>query len=89
MKIDRYQPVQQSYTNYTNSVKSNPAASTSNGQSNDKVEISDQARKLQGSSQLDEARNSRVDRLKNEVQSGTYHVSAEDIAAKMYAYWNK
>lgn len=89
MKIDRYQPIQQSYTNYTNSAKTNAATSTGAAQSNDKVEISDQARKLQGSNQLDEARSSKVDQLKNEVQSGTYHVSAEDIAAKMYAYWNK
>lgn len=89
MKIDRYQPIQQSYTNYTNSVKTNAAANAGTSQSNDKVEISAQARKLQGSSKLDEARSSKVDQLKNEVQSGTYHVASEDIAAKMYAYWNK
>lgn len=88
MKIDRYQPVQQTYGNYSHQ-KAAEQQNTAVAQQNDKVEISDAARQMQGAQKTDETRSQRVEQLKAQVQSGTYHVDAKDIAAKMYAFWNQ
>ncbi|CAM3209446.1 flagellar biosynthesis anti-sigma factor FlgM [Sporolactobacillus spathodeae] len=88
MKIDRYQPIQQTYGMY-NSHKSTESQSKAASHTNDKVEISAEARHMQEVGKMDETRSNKVEQLKAQVQSGDYHVDAKSIAAKMYAYWNK
>ncbi|MDD9148049.1 MULTISPECIES: flagellar biosynthesis anti-sigma factor FlgM [unclassified Sporolactobacillus] len=86
MKVNRYQPIQP-YTNYNPGKPADqPAAPAAE---NDKVEISSEAKRLQGSQRLEEARRQKVDQIKNQVDAGTYHVASEDVAQKIYAYWNQ
>ncbi|MFT8319202.1 MAG: flagellar biosynthesis anti-sigma factor FlgM [Sporolactobacillus sp.] len=87
MKIDRYQPVQPPYGNYSHQKAAEQQNTTDHR--NDKVEISDAARRMQGAQKTDEARSQKVEQLKAQVQSGTYHVDSKDIAAKMYSFWNQ
>lgn len=87
MKIDGYQPIQP-YAGYPASKPAETKQGTAPVK-NDKVEISPEARQLQDSQKLDQARKTKVADLKAQVDAGTYHVAAKDIATKMYAYWNK
>ncbi|WP_010631874.1 flagellar biosynthesis anti-sigma factor FlgM [Sporolactobacillus vineae] len=87
MKIDGYQPIQP-YAGYPASkpAETKPGAAPVKS---DQVEISPEARRMQDVQKFSQARKARVADLKAQVDAGTYHVAAEDIAKKMYAYWNK
>lgn len=85
MKIDGYQPVQP-YANYNQPKPGDQVQNVS--AKSDKVEISSEAKRMQGAQKLEEARSEKVQQLKNQVDAGTYHVASQDIAKKMYAYWN-
>ncbi|RYL95815.1 flagellar biosynthesis anti-sigma factor FlgM [Sporolactobacillus sp. THM7-4] len=86
MKINRYQPVQP-YEGYHPAKPADhqekPAATS------DKIEISAEARRLQGASKLEDARAEKVKQIKARVDAGTYHVKSEDVARKLYDYWNR
>jgi negative regulator of flagellin synthesis FlgM len=54
----------------------------------DKIEISSEALQLQQGSRLEIERQERVAELKNKVESGEYQVNPQEVARKMYSYWN-
>ncbi|KGX86316.1 flagellar biosynthesis anti-sigma factor FlgM [Pontibacillus litoralis] len=54
---------------------------------NDKVEISNKAKHLQQSNKVQEARQHRIEQLKQQVQSGEYHVDAKKTAKNMISFW--
>ena len=54
----------------------------------DKLEISPEALELQKGDQLEIQRQERVNELKNKVQSGQYKVNPEEVAHKMYSFWD-
>lgn len=89
MKINRYQPIQsyQSYQTARNTQKAAQSADSAN--KSDKIEISDEAKRMQSTQAFAEARSQKVESIKKQVQDGTYQVSAEDVAKKLYDYWNK
>lgn len=86
MKIDGYQPVQP-YGKYPLPHQGKQPG-TAPAQS-DKVEISSEAKRMQGAHRLEQERLDKVQNIKAQVDAGTYHVSSEDIARKMYAWWNR
>ncbi|GGL54575.1 flagellar biosynthesis anti-sigma factor FlgM [Sporolactobacillus putidus] len=86
MKINHYQPIQP-YTNFKPGKPAEQPSAPAGG--NDKIEISPEAKRLQGSQRLEEGRRQKVDQIKAQVDAGTYHVGSEDVAKKMYAYWNQ
>lgn len=86
MKIDRYQPIRP-YTHYPLSRPADQPVGSS--EKNDKVEISSEAKRMQGLQKLEEERTEKVKQIQAQVEAGTYHVASKDIAQKMYAYWNK
>jgi negative regulator of flagellin synthesis FlgM len=90
LKINRYQPVQ-SYTNNYQTAKSEEQSSNTSSslKTNDKVEISTAAKRLQGTQKLEEARQEKIEQIKAQVENGTYHVPSAKIAEKMYGFWNK
>lgn len=59
-----------------------------NASKRDKLEISSEAMDLQKANPLEIERQLRVDRLKEEVQSGKYEVNPKEVAKKMYDFWN-
>jgi flagellar biosynthesis anti-sigma factor FlgM len=87
MKIDGYQPIQP-YASY-NAPKPVDPKPASASVKDDQVEISPEARRMQDVQKFSQARKTKVADLKAQVDAGTYHVAADDIAKKMYAYWNK
>lgn len=87
LKINGYQPVQ-SYTNNYQAAKPGEQQS-SPAKTSDKVEISNAAKRLQGSQRLEEARQEKIEQIKSQIDAGTYHVSSTSIAEKMYNFWNK
>ncbi|MCI1858729.1 MAG: flagellar biosynthesis anti-sigma factor FlgM [Sporolactobacillus sp.] len=86
MKIERYQPLQP-YQAYGHLPKgeTNPDAAAKD----DKVEISEAARRMQNVRHSEETQQKKIDRLKAQVEAGTYHVPAEKIADKMIEYWKR
>ncbi|PIC56253.1 flagellar biosynthesis anti-sigma factor FlgM [Sporosarcina sp. P12(2017)] len=55
----------------------------------DKLEISSEAKKLSAASPIESARQTRVQELKAQVQSGEYQVDASKLASSMLSYFNK
>ncbi|MBO8173147.1 MAG: flagellar biosynthesis anti-sigma factor FlgM [Bacillaceae bacterium] len=57
-------------------------------QKKDEVQISPEAKSmLQSEEAQPVSREQRIQQLKEQVQSGTYHVSSEKIAEKLIQYW--
>ena len=79
--------VQQVQTKQTESQKNSGAAPEPPGPVEDNVDLSQAARDLQNTQKLMESipdvRQDKVDRLKNQIESGTYRVDAGKIADKM------
>lgn len=59
------------------------------GVKTDQVEISEEAKELQRSNDIHPARKKHVDRIKQEIESGTYRVDAEKIAERLLSFWDK
>ncbi|MCZ0702120.1 negative regulator of flagellin synthesis FlgM [Natronobacillus azotifigens] len=55
----------------------------------DQLQISDQAKKMQETQQVQPQREARVEAIKQRVESGKYQIDAGKIAAKMLRFWNK
>lgn len=85
MKINQFGPVGMNpYKKQMNKV-----AATEKSTQTDKVEISSAAKQLQESSPITVARQQKVEALKQQVQSGTYKVNAEDVAKSVYDFYFK
>ncbi|MDL4839216.1 flagellar biosynthesis anti-sigma factor FlgM [Aquibacillus rhizosphaerae] len=54
----------------------------------DNLQISDQAKQLQGSDNPSALRQKHVDEIKQSVQSGQYKVDPQTTAKKMLNFWN-
>lgn len=55
----------------------------------DKLEISSEAKQLSEKSSITVERNERVQQLKAQVESGTYKVDADQLAANLVKYFKK
>lgn len=55
----------------------------------DQLQISSQAKQLQGTEKPSSERTAYVQDMKNAVESGEYKVNHEKTASKMIAFWNK
>lgn len=55
----------------------------------DQLQISEQAKKMQGTEQVAPEREARVESIKQQVESGNYQVEVEQTAAKILDYWTK
>ncbi|MCO7176432.1 flagellar biosynthesis anti-sigma factor FlgM [Sporolactobacillus kofuensis] len=86
MKINGYQPVQSYSTNYQAAKLGEQSIAPA--KTNDKVEISNAAKRMQGAKKLEEARQQKIDQIKTQIDAGTYYVSSKTIAEKMYNFWN-
>ena len=67
----------------------NKVAQTEKATQTDKVEISSAAKQLQETSPITVERQQKVEALKQQVQSGTYKVNAEDVAKSVYDFYFK
>ncbi|MFE8696494.1 flagellar biosynthesis anti-sigma factor FlgM [Cytobacillus sp. FJAT-53684] len=55
----------------------------------DQLEISTEAMQLQqGGNQIEIERQQKVNELKSKVESGEYKVNPEEVARKIYSFWN-
>ncbi|MGY4688912.1 flagellar biosynthesis anti-sigma factor FlgM [Salibacterium sp. K-3] len=54
----------------------------------DKVEISNEAKQMQQSGDIESARSERIEELKNEVRSGNYQFDAQESARKFLDFWS-
>ncbi|MFB9973264.1 flagellar biosynthesis anti-sigma factor FlgM [Allobacillus sp. SKP2-8] len=77
-KINAYKPQIQQQQQQTQS----------KNQATDQVEISKEAKQLQQSNPIVEARQKKVESLKREVQNGTYQLDPKQTAEKMVEFWN-
>ncbi|HET7626970.1 MAG TPA: flagellar biosynthesis anti-sigma factor FlgM [Bacillales bacterium] len=58
-------------------------------QRKDHLEISTQAKQLQQKPPVAIEREQKVERIKNEIESGQYRVDAQETAKKFYEFWMK
>lgn len=65
--------------------KQNPSVSVQK----DQIEISKEAKQLSAMASPKTERAQRIQQLKNEVESGTYEIDAEKIAASLIRYYDK
>lgn len=84
MKINNFRPV--NVNPYNKQMEKLDKLQTS--KQKDKIEISQEAMELQKGNQLELERQERVNELKSKVQSGEYKVNPEEVANKMYSFWN-
>ncbi|MGP4061263.1 flagellar biosynthesis anti-sigma factor FlgM [Halobacillus litoralis] len=56
--------------------------------SEDKVEISNQAKQMQESGKPDPARQKLVNQIKADVDTGNYRVDSQATAKKMFDFWS-
>lgn len=56
---------------------------------NDKIEISSEAIHMQKIGSIESERTEKVEKIKNQVESGQYELNARKIAEKMYSFWNE
>lgn len=71
----------------------NQARAVSNTKSNpsfaDQIEISSQAKEMQGTTTYANERAEKVKKLKEEIQSGNYKVDARQVAEDMLKYYRR
>lgn len=84
MKISNYgpsglNPYQREMQKTEIAKKNNPV------KTNDQIEISSEALKLQ-QQQTDPARQAKLDNLKEQIQNGTYNIDHQQIARNIYNY---
>jgi negative regulator of flagellin synthesis FlgM len=84
MKINNFRPV--NMNPYNKQMEKQDQLQSS--KKKDKIEISPEALELQRGNQLELDRQERVNELKSKVQSGEYKVNPEEIAHKMYSFWD-
>lgn len=56
---------------------------------NDKVEISTKAIHMQKIGNIESERAEKVEKIKEQVESGQYELNARKIAEKMYSFWTE
>jgi negative regulator of flagellin synthesis FlgM len=71
------------YKQQVNIKRSN--SSTFSGE--DKIEISSKAIEMQESTKYISERNERIEKLKSEINNGSYKVNEYDLAKNMYSYY--
>ncbi|MGP7818537.1 flagellar biosynthesis anti-sigma factor FlgM [Niallia sp. 01092] len=84
MKINHYNRV--NLNPYKKQIEKNEAAESIKRQ--DKVEISQEAKKLQESNGM-EGRQEKIQELKNQINNGHYEIDATTVAKKILSFWKK
>ena len=86
MKINNFRPVNMNpYNKQLDKVGKLQAQSANQ---KDKIEISKEALEMQITSQYEVERQQKLDELKNKIESGEYKVNPQELAQKMYSYWD-
>lgn len=86
MKINNHRPVNINPYNKQLDKVGNLQAHSINQK--DKIEISKEALEMQITGQYEVERQQRIEELKNKIESGEYKVNPQELAQKMYSYWN-
>lgn len=53
----------------------------------DQLQISDQAKKMQGNESVQPQREARVNEIKQAVENGTYNIAPKQTAEKLLGFW--
>ncbi|SDO37495.1 flagellar biosynthesis anti-sigma factor FlgM [Alkalicoccus daliensis] len=73
---------------YNRSQETQRSKETQQPQKSDRIEISKAAQEMAKSQEFQAARNERVQELKEQVENDKYQVNSQDVARKMYDFWN-
>ncbi|MDN4492193.1 flagellar biosynthesis anti-sigma factor FlgM [Ureibacillus aquaedulcis] len=74
---------------YNRQQKALKAAENKSAVSTDKIEISSAAKEMSASSTYNSERAQKLQKLKEDIQSGTYQVDAQKVAEDMVNYYRK
>lgn len=76
-----FNPYQKQFNKQAETVSKQPQS--------DKLQISDQAKKMQQGDKVQSQREVRVNEIKQAVENGTYQVDSKETARKMLSFWSK
>jgi len=74
---------------YTKQQKSLKAAENKGAIATDKIEISSAAKEMSAASSIDSERTQKIQKLKEQIQSGEYKVDAKKVAQDLLNYYRK
>ncbi|WP_196220137.1 flagellar biosynthesis anti-sigma factor FlgM [Terrilactibacillus tamarindi] len=75
------------YQHYSQSTKKVEKTKQPSQVKSDQVNISDEAKKLQGIKRLETERITKVNTIKEKIENGTYSINTDEVAKKMLSYW--
>lgn len=77
-----FNPYQKQWNKQTEAV-------TTKQQHSDKLQISEQAKKMQESENVQPQREARVNQIKQAVENGSYEIAPKQTAEKMLQFWKR
>jgi negative regulator of flagellin synthesis FlgM len=87
MRINHFNSIQNNP--YKNQVQDMRQEKVQLGYKKDKLQISDEAKKLLSSSKFDQDRAEKVSEIKNQVDKGMYKVNVSETAKSIINFWQK
>lgn len=72
---------------YQKQLQKQTSTSQINHQQEDRLQISDKAKRMQESSAAESGRHARIEKIKQEVASGNYQINYEETAKRMMDFW--
>ncbi|WP_079710760.1 flagellar biosynthesis anti-sigma factor FlgM [Paraliobacillus ryukyuensis] len=85
MKI--YGPNHTNFNPYQKQMNKQSEIDTSKRLQSDKLQISEQAMKMQESDKVQHQREARVNEIKQAVENGTYEIAPKQTAEKLLQFW--
>ena len=85
MKVNPYRNIQNIYRKQVEKQQ----AKNDVAKKQDKIEISTEAKLMQQDTKIEVERKQKVEALKEKVQSGEYKVNTQEVAKKLYEFWNE
>ncbi|WP_096437077.1 flagellar biosynthesis anti-sigma factor FlgM [Alteribacter populi] len=79
----------QSLHAYRQQMNGNEREKPVNSAKKDEVQISAEAKKMQESTPFSQARTEKVERIKQQVEDGSYEIKHQEVARKFYEYWSE
>ncbi|MCR6095059.1 flagellar biosynthesis anti-sigma factor FlgM [Salipaludibacillus agaradhaerens] len=84
MKINPAHSIQQ----YRKSQEAQQKVDQNKINQSDKVQISEAAKKMAEGSEISPERQEHVNQVKQQIENGTYKINHQEIAKKLYEFWD-
>ncbi|WP_338418764.1 flagellar biosynthesis anti-sigma factor FlgM [Paraliobacillus zengyii] len=80
-------PNHSNFNPYKKKINKQAEVQTDKQVKSDQLQISDQAKKMQGNDSVQPQREARVNEIKQAVENGTYNIAPKQTAEKLLNFW--